>query len=138
MKKSQSPAYHIGLLLLRIAFSAAMLTHGIPKLEKLISGNAVKFANLWGLGETATLVLAVVGEVLFPILVILGFRTRLSAFPVAITMGIAAFVIHAGDTFHDREMALLYFAAFLVLVFTGGGKYGIDSIVKKKNKRKTF
>lgn len=138
MKRNQSPARHIGLLLLRVVFSAAMLTHGIPKLEKLISGKAVEFVNLFGLGETATLVLAVLGEVLFPILVMIGLRTRLAAVPVAITMGIAVFHIHWGDPFRDQEMALLYFVAFLTLIFTGGGNYALDSILGKKNRRKTY
>jgi putative oxidoreductase len=138
MKRNQSPARHIGLLLLRVSFSAAMLTHGIPKLLKLIDGEAVKFVSLFGLGETPTLILAVLGEVVFPILVLIGLRTRLTAFPVAVTMAVALFAIHWGDPFKDQEMAFLYLAAFATLVLTGGGNYGVDALIGKSTRRKTF
>ena len=93
---------NIGLLLLRIGFGGVMLTHGMPKLQKILAGD-FSFGDPIGIGSTASLILAVLCEVLFPILVIIGFKTRLSAIPVIITMAIAAFVVHAEDPFATKE-----------------------------------
>lgn len=102
-----------------------MLTHGIPKLLNLFSGN-FEFPDPIGIGATASLILAVFGEVVFPILIIIGYKTRLAAIPVIITMLIAAFVYHANDPFGIQEKSLMYLAAFLSIAILGAGKYSID------------
>ena len=117
--------YDIGLLILRIGFGGMMLTHGIPKLLKMISGD-FSFGDPFGIGEPATLVLAVLGEVLFPILVIIGFKTRLSAIPVIVTMAVAAFIVHATDPLGTKEIAILYLIGFIAIAFLGAGKYSVD------------
>ena len=88
----------IALALLRIAPAAMMLTHGIPKFQKLISGD-MEFGDPIGIGAAPSLFLAVIGEVICPILLIVGFKTRWAAVPAAITMGVAAFIAHAADPF---------------------------------------
>lgn len=115
----------LGLLLLRVAPSAMMLSHGVPKLQKLISGN-LEFADPFGIGAAPSLFLAVVGEVLCPILIIFGFKTRWAAVPAAITMGVAAFIAHGNDPFAKKEMALLYLVFFVVIALVGPGTYSID------------
>ena len=117
--------HNIGLLLLRIGFGGMMLTHGIPKLLKMLSGDFA-FGDPIGIGEPASLVLAVLGEVIFPILVIIGFKTRLSAIPVIITMAVAAFIVHAADPLGTKEMAILYLFGFTVIALLGAGKYSVD------------
>lgn len=117
--------HNIGLLLLRIGFGGIMLTHGIPKLLKMLSGD-FSFGDPIGIGEPASLVLAVLGEFLFPILVIVGFKTRLAAIPVIITMAVAAFIIHGADPFGTKEMAILYLIAFTAIALLGAGKYSVD------------
>lgn len=117
--------HNFGLLLLRVAFSGLMLTHGIPKLLQLISGN-FEFADPIGIGATASLILAVFGEVVFPVLIIIGYKTRLAAIPVVITMLIAAFVYHANDPFGTQEKSIMYLIAFLSIAILGAGKYSID------------
>ena len=114
-----------GKLLLRIGFGALMLPHGYSKLINLISGNP-QFANPFGIGEVPTLILAVLTELVFPILVILGIKTRISAIPVILTMAIAAFVIHAGDPWTKKEMAVLYLVGYLAIALLGSGKYAIQ------------
>ncbi len=116
---------HIGLALLRIVPSAFMLVHGIPKFQKLISGN-MEFANPLGIGEAPSLFLAVVAEFLCPILIIIGLKTRLAAIPAAITMAVAAFIVHGADPFATKEKALLYLVFFAVIFLLGPGKYSID------------
>mgnify|MGYP000191587481 CR=1 FL=1 len=122
---NNSTNYNLGLLLLRVGFSGMMLTHGIPKLLKMISGD-FSFGDPIGIGEPATLILAVLSEVIFPILIIIGFKTRLAAIPVIITMAVAAFIVHAADPLGRKEMAILYLIAFIVIALLGGGKYSVD------------
>ncbi|MBC29416.1 MAG: DoxX family protein [Muricauda sp.] len=116
---------HLALAILRIVPSAFMLTHGIPKFKKLISGN-IEFINPLGLGEAPTLFLAVLGEFVCPILIILGFKTKWATLPTMATMAAAAFIVHAPDPFAKKELALLYLTIFLVIFLLGPGKYSID------------
>ena len=115
----------IGLAFFRIAISAMMLTHGLPKFQKLISGD-FKFADPFGIGETPSLFLAVIGEFICPILIIIGFKSRLAAIPVAITMAVAAFITHGADDFGTKEKALFYLVAFVTISLLGPGKFGVD------------
>lgn len=117
--------YNLGLLLLRIGFGGMLLTHGIPKLLKMLSGD-FSFGDPIGIGEPASLVLAVLGEVIFPILVIVGFKTRLSSIPIIITMVVAAFIVHAADPLGTKEKAILYLIGFVAIALLGAGKYSVD------------
>ncbi|WP_339629853.1 DoxX family protein [uncultured Maribacter sp.] len=115
----------IGLAFFRIVISAMMLTHGLPKFQKLISGN-FEFGDPIGIGATPSLFLAVIGEFICPILIIIGFKTRLSAIPTAIAMGVAAFIVHDADDFGTKEKALLYLVSFITIILVGPGKFGVD------------
>ncbi|MEO9513699.1 MAG: DoxX family protein [Flavobacteriaceae bacterium] len=116
---------NLGLALLRIVPSAFMLSHGYSKFQKLISGNT-EFANPLGIGQTPSLFLAVIGEFICPILIIIGLKTRWATIPTMITMLIAALVVHAADPFRKKELALLYFVVFAVVFLLGPGKYSVD------------
>ncbi|MEZ2414366.1 DoxX family protein [Muriicola sp. E247] len=116
---------NIGLAFLRISASAMMLTHGYPKFQKLLSGD-FEFGDPLGLGATPTLFLAIIGEFICPILVMIGFKTRWAALPTAITMAVAAFVAHAQDPFGTKEKALLFLTVFITIILLGPGKYSID------------
>ena len=116
---------HIGLLFLRISASAMMLTHGYPKFQKLLSGD-FEFGDPIGLGPTPSLFLAIIGEFVCPLLVIIGFKTRWAAIPTAITMAVAAFIVHAQDPYGTKEKALLFLSMFLVIILLGPGKYSVD------------
>lgn len=115
----------IGLLLLRVVPSVLMITHGFPKLQNLISGD-IKFGDPIGIGPAPSLFLAVVGELVCPILIILGFKTRWAALPAAITMAVAAFIAHGSDPLQKKELALLYLTFFVVIMMVGPGKYSVD------------
>jgi len=116
---------NIGLAFLRISASAMMLTHGYPKFQKLLSGD-FEFGDPLGLGATPSLFLAIIGEFICPILVMIGFKTRWAALPTAITMAVAAFVVHAQDPFGNKEKALLFLTIFVAIILLGPGKYSID------------
>lgn len=117
--------YHIGLAFLRIGASALILTHGFPKFQKLLSGN-FEFGDPLGLGSSPSLFLAIIGEFICPILVIIGFKTRWAAVPTAITMAVAAFIVHASDPFNVKEKALLFLTLFIAIILLGPGKFSVD------------
>lgn len=117
---------NIGLALLRIAPSLMLLTHGIPKLEMLFGGGEIKFADPIGIGTSPSLFLAVIGEVVCPLFLILGYKTRWFAIPSAITMFVAAFIQHGADPFARKEMAFLYLLVFVVIFLLGPGRYSVD------------
>ena len=130
----------IGLLLFRAGFGLYMLFgHGWGKMLKLFAGD-FQFASVLGMPESISLGLAVFGEALCCMLIIVGFKTRLAAIPAAITMFVAAFVAHASDPWFasnangggSKEMAMLYFIAFASIALLGAGKYSLDGINKGK------
>tara|TARA_A200000113_G_scaffold132786_1_gene119458 strand:- start:788 stop:1171 length:384 start_codon:yes stop_codon:yes gene_type:complete len=111
--------------ILRVSFSALMMTHGYPKLMKILDGNT-KFANPIGLGSEISLYLTVFAEFFAPLLIIVGYKTRFFSFFPAFTMIIAAFVIHGDDPFKKMEMALLFLIAYIVIMISGPGKISVD------------
>jgi putative oxidoreductase len=115
----------IGLAILRIAPSVLLLTHGIPKFQKLLNGN-LSFADPIGLGEVPSLFLAIIGEFICPILLIIGYKTRWSAIPSVLTMLTIVFIVHQNDPFGKKEMGLLYLIFFVSIMILGPGKYSFD------------
>lgn len=122
---------NLGLLLLRVAASAMMLTHGIPKIGRFFAEGPIKFADPFGLGPEISLGLAIFAEVACAILVLVGFKTRLATIPVIFTMLVAAFYAHADDPFGKKEPALLFLTLFLSVLLMGPGKYALDSLRKR-------
>ncbi|MEP1032333.1 DoxX family protein [Ekhidna sp.] len=117
-------------LILRVGFGGMMLTHGWGKFNSLMSGD-FSFADPVGIGETPTLILAVLAEFIFPILLILGYKTRISAVLPALTMIVAAFIVHADDPWNNKEFPLLYFLGFSAIYLLGSGEYSLDWKLKK-------
>ena len=120
------------LLVLRITIAALMLTHGLPKMEALVSGEPIQFASVFGLSPALSLGLTVFAEVFCSILIMVGFGTRLAAIPLIITMAVAVFMIHGADPFGKKEMAILYLLVYVVLFIAGSGRYSLDSILNNK------
>lgn len=125
------------LLLLRVTSGAFMLfAHGLPKLNRLFSSGEITFSDPLGIGTIPSLVMAVFSEFFCSILLILGLLTRASLIPLIITMFVAAFIHHAGDSFLQIEKALLFLLIFIVLFLTGPGKFALSRIVKIKSGNK--
>jgi putative oxidoreductase len=116
----------LALAILRISISGMMLMHGIPKIERLFA-SPIEFGDPIGVGPTLSLILALIGEVVAPILIIIGFKTKLAAIPAIITMFVAAFVVHLNDDLGTKEKALLYLVGFVVVLLAGPGKYAMDN-----------
>ena len=124
----------VWILLFRILIATFMLTHGIPKLFKLMAGGEVMFGDPLGFGTLPTLLLAVFAEVVCSTFIMIGLGTRLATIPLMITMAVAAFMVHGDDPFADKELPLLYLLSFMTLCVTGSGKYSVDYLLSRSLK----
>jgi putative oxidoreductase len=123
-----------GLLAIRLLSGGMMLTHGIPKFDRLFGEGPVKFADPFGLGPEISLGMVLFAEVGCSLLVMLGFKTRWATLPLLFTMLMASFYAHAADPFSDKELSLLFFTLFLSVLISGGGRYSVDGLLgRKKN-----
>jgi putative oxidoreductase len=125
----------IALLILRVGIAGLMLTHGIPKLNTLLEGGNIQFADPIGIGEKASLVLAVFAEVFCSCLLILGLATRLAVLPLIVTMIVALLTVHANDPIGKQEPALHYLLVYVVLLIAGAGAISADKIISRKAAR---
>ena len=128
----------IGLLLFRIIFGGFMLIgHGWGKLMSFGEKSAT-FPDPLGIGNGLSMGSAVFCEVVCSALVVLGLATRVAVLPLVFTMGVAAVLIHGGDSLFmsgaggAKEPALVYLAAFGLLFFTGAGAFSLDGYLGRK------
>ena len=124
MQKSE-PFLSIGLLLLRLGFGGLMLTHGIPKIMNYAT-LATQFPDPLGMGSQLSVTMAIGAEVGCSALLILGLFTRLATIPLIITMLVAILIVHGGDPFAKKELAITYLIPFLTLLLTGPGRFACD------------
>ena len=119
--------HNIGLLLFRSVLGFFMLTHGWQKIEnfQLMSAG---FPDPIGVGSSASLALIIFAEFGCSLLIILGLFTRFATIPLIVGMIVAAFVIHAGDSFSKIELSSLYLSLYVVLAILGPGKYSMDNV----------
>lgn len=129
---SYSREINVALLFLRLTIGVFMLTHGFGKLTMLFEGGPIQFADPIGIGQAASLALAVFSEVLCAILLVFGIATRFAVIPLIITMLVAALIVHSTDTFQVKEMALLYLSVFISIMIAGAGKFSADNLIYKK------
>ena len=121
----------LGLLFVRLLAGGMMLTHGLPKFDRLFGEGPVKFADPFGLGPEISLGLVLFAEVGCSLLVMAGFKTRWATLPLLFTMLMAAFYAHGSDPFSEKELSLLFFTVFLSILISGGGRYSLDGWKKK-------
>ncbi|QDA57925.1 DoxX family protein [Thermomonas aquatica] len=121
----------LGRLALRIALGLLILLHGISKLRN-------------GLGPIEEMVVAhgmpsfvaygvLVGEVVAPLMLLLGFHARIGGLLIAINMLFAFALVHMGQLAQLNEQggwALelqgMYLAAGVALALLGPGRYSIN------------
>lgn len=116
----------LGALVLRLSFGGIMLVnHGWGKMMTF-SDRSDSFPDPLGIGNSASLGLAVMSEVLCSALVALGFMTRAAVIPLIVTMAVAFFIIHADDPFQKKELAAVYGLGFLAIALLGPGRFSID------------
>jgi putative oxidoreductase len=115
-----------GLLAICLLSGGMMLTHGLPKFDRLFGEGPVKFADPFGLGPEISLGMVLFAEVGCSLLVMLGFKTRWATLPLLFTMLMASFYAHAADPFSDKELSLLFFTLFLSILISGGGRFSLE------------
>jgi len=120
----------LGKLLLRFAVGGLMLFHGIHKLIDGVGGIGGMLAAK-GLPEFIAYGV-LVGEVVAPILIIVGVLTRPAALTLAFTMVVAWLMVGLGKTWAlDKtgawaiESLVYFFIAALAIAFLGAGRYSL-------------
>ena len=120
----------LGILFLRISIGGLMLFHGVNKIIHGIDGiisltTAKGFPELMAYG-------IYIGEVLAPVLILIGFLTRPAAATVAFTMVMSIYLAFGWAGFELNkhgapgvELNLMYLIGALALVFTGAGRYSV-------------
>ena len=121
----------LGKLILRFSIGGLMLFHGVYKLTHgfsmigdLLVKNNLPRELMWGVP---------VGEVLAPILLIIGWKARPAAVVIAFTMAMSIYLVFRDGLFKlnefgafSYEMNLLYFFGALAILFLGAGQYSIS------------
>lgn len=123
-----------GLLLLRITIAVLMLFHGVAKLSSL---DGIK-SMLTQAGLPELMAYGVyITEIIAPLLILVGFRTRLASIAFFFGMITAMLLAHSDNIFAisktgglEIELILLYAFGALVLFFTGSGKYALSAADK--------
>jgi len=123
-------ADNIGKLVLRFMLGGMMLFHGI---DKALHGIAFIKGIMRVHGLPEALAYGVyVGEILAPLFLILGWKSRFWAGVMVVNMAVAIYFTQAGSLFklgtHGAwavEVPMFYMLSALAIVFLGSGKYAI-------------
>ena len=128
----------IGKLVLRVTLGVLILLHGIAKISTGIAPILGMVAKA-GLPE-AFGYLVYVGEVLAPILVIVGLWTRPAALVIAINMVVAVALAHADQIFTltknggwALELQGMFLFAALAVALLGAGRLSVGGIKGRWN-----
>mgnify|MGYP000005426018 CR=1 FL=1 len=130
LKKEQHN--NIGLLLLRCTIGILILFHGIANMS---SDYAFIKQVLQGYQIPSFLAYGVfVGEIIAPILLIIGYKVRGNSLIVAFNFLVAILLAHSSDIFALNqfggwaiELQALYLFGSLSLFFTGAGNYAVST-----------
>lgn len=119
------------LLLLRLMFGVLFMLHGIAKM-KYFSEIVTTFPNPLGLGSEFTLYCIIFVEVACSVMIICGALFRIALIPAIFSMIVIFFVIHNGDIFAYKELALIYLLMFIILFRMGAGRYSLDDAIARR------
>ena len=118
------------LLVLRIFFGALIMWHGIGKIthfDQLVTS----FPHPMALGQRFSLVMAIFAEAVCGLAFMVGAFYRLALIPLIITMAVALFVVHNGQTFAHKELALIYLVIFVSMYVMGAGRFSADDMIAR-------
>jgi putative oxidoreductase len=129
-KRNMNHNSDLGKLILRLALGILILLHGIAKITGGVGFITSSVTNL-GL-PPAFGYLVYVGEVLAPLMLIVGVWSRVAAAIVAINMTFAIYIAHRPDLFSlaksggwALELQAMYFFSALALIFLGAGRFSL-------------
>jgi putative oxidoreductase len=119
-----------GKLILRLALGILILLHGIAKLSKGVEGISGMLESHGVPGAVAYLVF--VGEIVAPVLIIMGLFTRPAAWIIVINMLFAFWLVHRPDLLAlssaggwKLELQGMYLFGALALAFLGAGRFSV-------------
>lgn len=127
-----------GKLLLRATLGILLLFHGAAKIAGgvgFITGMLAKAGLPPALGY-----LVYVGEVLAPLMILVGVFARPAALVVAINMVVAVLLVHTGQFFTRNdtggwalELQAMYLAGALAVALLGAGRYSVGGAAGRFN-----
>ncbi len=119
-----------GRLILRLCVGGLMLFHGVAK---IMHPGSLDFISGMLVANSLPAVLkygVYIGEVVAPLMVIVGYQARVGGLLIAINMLFALFLAHSGDFFsltqHGGsavELQMFYLLTAIAVVFLGSGKW---------------
>ncbi|HIL23443.1 GntR family transcriptional regulator [Alcanivorax sp. HI0083] len=122
----------IGKLILRLSLGLMLLLHGVHKLHAGVGWIAGVLAEHHLPGFLAYGVF--IGEVIAPVMVIIGYQTRIGAALIVGNMLVALVLAHMGELFSLSntggwaiELQAFYLFTAAALVFLGAGKYAMKN-----------
>jgi len=121
----------VSKLILRLMLGILMLLHGINKIMNGVSGIE---SMLTAAGLPPWVAYGVfIGEVLAPLLLVLGFYARIGALLIVINMLFAVFLAHGSQLLQlgktggwALELQAFYFFTALVLLISGPGRFSVN------------
>jgi putative oxidoreductase len=122
----------LGKLILRLTLGGLMLLHGIAKINK--PGTVDYIGNvLSDVGFPSALAYGVyVGEIIAPLMVILGVYCRIGGLVIVVNMIFAILLMHSGDIFsltkHGGwaiELQAFYLLCGAAVMFLGSGRHAV-------------
>jgi putative oxidoreductase len=127
-----------GKLVLRLSVGILMLMHGLHKMMNGISGiTALVHANGWPVWVSYGVF---VGEIIAPVLIIIGFMTRPSALVLLLNMLVAVYLSHTHQLFHLTktggwllELQGLYLFGALSIALLGAGRFSVGGLKGRFN-----
>ncbi len=122
-----------GQLIVRLNVGGLMLFHGVAKLMHPGSLDFIA-GMLNGYGLPSLLAYAVyIGEVVAPLMVIVGFKARIGGMLMVINMLFALSLAHTGDFFSLSEhggwmveLQVFYLLSAIAVVFLGSGRLALQ------------
>jgi putative oxidoreductase len=120
----------VGLLVLRVVLGVLILLHGIGKLPP----PPAFITSLLAKSDLPTFLAygVYLGEIVGPVLLIIGVWTRLGALLIVGNMLVALILVHTKDLFHlgpqggyALELQAMYLFAALAIAFLGAGRFSV-------------
>ena len=125
---------HIVELIGRILLSALFLIEGIGKIS--MQEDVMMYMENYGI-PGILFIPAVILEILFPLLLIVGYKTKLAAFVMALFTFTVAIIFH---TDFSDGMQLVFFlkdlaiaGGFMIIIAYGANKFSLDHLLKSKS-----
>ena len=126
---------HIVELIGRILLSALFLIEGIGKIS--MQEDVMMYMENYGI-PGILFIPAVILEILFPLLLIVGYKTKLAAFVMALFTFTVAIIFHTDISdgmqlvFFLKDLAIA--GGFMIIIAYGSNKFSLDHLLKSKSK----